>query len=393
LAEKEPVEFSLIAYNSAFHSSAAVFSGTFANRPMPSIAVVFTLCSVNYLAHAKTLGESLLEHNPECRFVIGLVDRIPVGVALSLPSGCELIPVEDLKIAAFADMVTRYNIVELNTAVKPFYIEHIYQQDPEVEHVIYLDPDILIFYSLNTLIANLRAHPLIFTPHSCTFDNTRTIIDYEQAMLSTGIYNLGFLGTHRSAEVFAFLRWWQTRLVDHCYYRPGAGLFVDQLWTILAPLYFPSSYVEKDPGYNMAYWNLFERTLQKGPAGYLVNDRHPLIFFHFSNHSIDTPTELANRRWPAVPTFEERPELRPLFAGYRERLLRNGFLIMRSLNCYYEQARTLHAARHRTGRMRAFARRTSTKGLRLLPAGIRGLLGQVGRFVSVSCSGEERQSS
>ena len=42
--------------------------------------VVFTLCSGNYLAQAKTLALSVLEHNPKCHFVIGLVDRLPDGV-------------------------------------------------------------------------------------------------------------------------------------------------------------------------------------------------------------------------------------------------------------------------------------------------------------------------
>ena len=37
---------------------------------------VFTVCSANYLAQAKTLGQSLHQHNPDYHFVIGLVDRI-----------------------------------------------------------------------------------------------------------------------------------------------------------------------------------------------------------------------------------------------------------------------------------------------------------------------------
>ena len=41
------------------------------------VITVFTLCAANYLAHAKTLGESLAQHNPDYHFVIGLVDRLP----------------------------------------------------------------------------------------------------------------------------------------------------------------------------------------------------------------------------------------------------------------------------------------------------------------------------
>jgi hypothetical protein len=40
------------------------------------MTLVFTLCSVNYLAQAITLGDSLKEQNPDTHFIIGLVDKL-----------------------------------------------------------------------------------------------------------------------------------------------------------------------------------------------------------------------------------------------------------------------------------------------------------------------------
>jgi hypothetical protein len=37
--------------------------------------VAFTLCSLNYMAQAKTLADSFHEYNPEWHFVIGLVEQ------------------------------------------------------------------------------------------------------------------------------------------------------------------------------------------------------------------------------------------------------------------------------------------------------------------------------
>ncbi len=133
---------------------------------------VLTLCSANYLAHAKTLGDSLAEHNPDYHFVIGLVDRLPKEIAQDYLSPHELIPVEDLKIEAFDEMAQKYNIVELNTAVKPFYMERLYRRNPKVDAVIYLDPDIVIYSSLEPLVTKLRSNNIIVTPHSCTFDDS-----------------------------------------------------------------------------------------------------------------------------------------------------------------------------------------------------------------------------
>jgi hypothetical protein len=286
---------------------------------------VFTLCATNYLAHAKVLGDSLTEHNQDFRFVIGLVDRLPKDLDPSHWSPYEIIPVEQLGIEAFSEMVERYDIVELSTAVKPFYFEWLYLRDPSVEALVYLDPDILVFSSLDRLIAKLREYNLVVTPHNCTFDDTPRNLYYELAMLSTGVFNLGFLGTSRNQTTFAFLKWWQTRVRNYCYYAPGAGVFVDQLWMILAPLYFPGVHVEKDPGYNMCYWNLFERRLSRRNGHYVVNDDARLVFYHFSSYRPEEEEFTTTRAQPVRISFRERPDVRAVYDEYRARLLGTGY--------------------------------------------------------------------
>ncbi|MDP3071615.1 MAG: hypothetical protein Q8N18_15095 [Opitutaceae bacterium] len=341
---------------------------------------IFTLCSANYLAHAKTLGESVRRHHPEARFVIGLVDRVPSDLPPGFLHACEVLPVEQLKLPGFADMAARYNVVELNTAVKPFYLEHLYAAPEPPAVVIYLDPDIVLFSPMTRVLERLRTHHLIFTPHSCTPDDNPTVVDYEQAMLSTGVFNLGFLATSRSDETMRFLRWWQKRLFAYCYYRPGTGLFVDQIWTVLAPAYFESSFIERDPGHNTAYWNLFERRMTCDAGRWIVNDRHPLVFFHFSNYNPDKPEKLANRAWPAVPTFAERPELVPLYAAYRAALLRHGYPAVHGIKC--------QLGLPMGGKVPPPAsapKRFAGKVLATLPASLRGALGRTAGFVSRHC--------
>ena len=291
---------------------------------------VFTLCSTNYLAHAKTLGDSLREHSPDYRFVIGLVDRLSPLVGPSFWEPHELIPVEELEIDGFAEMVARYNVVELNTAVKPFYIEYLYQRDPSVDAVIYLDPDILVYSDLSALADRLRTCSIVVTPHSCTYDDSEISIYYEQGMLGTGVYNLGFLATSRSENTNALIRWWQRRLREHCYYAPGTGIFVDQLWMSLAPLYF-DVYVEKNPGYNMCYWNHFERRVSWIDGRPIVNGEHDLVFYHFSSYSPDKPDRVTARVKSMTVSFFERPDLKPLYDDYRSRLLANGYESVKSL--------------------------------------------------------------
>jgi len=293
--------------------------------------VVFTLCSSNYLAHARVLGDSLLEHNPDYRFVIGLVDRVPKELDPSYWHPYELIPVEEVGIPEFGEMVRDYDLVELNTAVKPFYLEYLYRRNSEVEAVIYLDPDILVTGSFQSLTDKLRTHDIVVTPHSCTFDDTPTNLYYEGGMLTTGIYNLGFIATTRRATTFSFLKWWQKRVQNCCHFRPGSGVFVDQLWVALAPLYFGNVYVEKDPGYNICYWNHFERQLSRRNGRYLVNDKHDLVFYHFSSYNPMKPELITGRPRAQIMSFSERPDLKPVYDDYRQRLFNKGYPKIRAL--------------------------------------------------------------
>jgi hypothetical protein len=276
-----------------------------------------------------------------------LVDRVPQNLDLANWLPFEVIPVADLGIPEFPAMASRYNVVELNTAVKPFYLEFLYDRDPSLQTAIYLDPDILVLGRLDELARKLTSNHIIVTPHSCTYDDTPMNMHYEICMLSTGTYNLGFIATARSKATAAFLKWWQKRLIDHCYLNVGWGAFVDQQWVILAPLYFDGVHVEKNPGYNMSYWNHFERRLSRGQNGYLVNGQHELIFHHFSNFDPLRPDVIARRNPEHVATFAARPDLKPLYDDYAGRLLAAGYGTVYGLKCCYgrkeKPARTLNA--------------------------------------------------
>jgi len=294
------------------------------------VITVFTLCSTNYLAHAKTLGDSLRQYNPDYHFVLGIVDRLPAEIEPSFLAPYEVIQVEELGIEGFDEMVQRYDVVELNTAVKPFYFEYLFQRDPATEAIIYLDPDILITASVAQLTKVLQTKDIVVTPHSCTFDNSDRAVYYEQGMLWMGIYNLGFIGLRRSDVATAFLRWWKYRLREHCYRAWGTGMFVDQLWVTLAPLYFPV-HVEKNLGYNMCYWNHFERRLFHANGRYLVNNADELVFYHFSSYNPDQPDKITARKKSIIDSFDQRPDLKPLYDDYRDRLLRNGYLNVKAI--------------------------------------------------------------
>ena len=298
--------------------------------------LAFTICSVNYLAQARTLGDSLRQTNPDWQFVIGLVDRLDGARALpaSLYPAYPMLEVDKIGIPDFAGMCARYDITELNTAVKPFFIDYFYNTRPDLDAVIYFDPDIIVFQPLTRLAESLQTHSLVLTPHCCS-PNPDWLLPNDQTHLNTGIFNLGFIGLRHDSHARQFVRWWKERLVYECRNDLCAGLFVDQFWVNYAPIYVQNVLIEKHPGYNAAYWNLHERFFSQraGDGAWLVNGTDELQFFHYSGYGIDKPAQVS--KYQTRYTFADRPDAWPLFDLYRQRLLDNGNETYRPYPCVY----------------------------------------------------------
>jgi hypothetical protein len=292
--------------------------------------IAFTLCSINYLPQAKTLSDSFKKSNPDWKFIIGLVDKNTTNADLSFIDA-EVLEVDKLKIEGFQAMVDKYTIVELLTSVKPYYFTWLFNSYKEVEKFVYFDPDIMVFQPLTELSNSLDEYDIILTPHYTTPINDN-LLPTELHIMQTGIYNLGFIAVRRSANTIAMLKWWELKLSTQCIIDLTRGLFVDQLWANLIPAYFDKVLIEKYPGYNMAHWNLHERTLTKTKDGFLVNNV-PLIFYHFSHYSPTHPTEIA--AFHTRFNFNSRSDLKELYNVYNHGLLEAKYLELKKVPCFY----------------------------------------------------------
>jgi hypothetical protein len=294
------------------------------------VNIAFTLCSINYLAQAKNLFESIKKTNPGWQFVIGLVDKNDKNIDLSF-LGCDVVEVDKLEIDSFKQMVKNYTIIELLTSVKPFYIEWLFNQHANVEHIVYFDPDIMIFQPLTKLEESLQHYDIILTPHFTSPVNDH-YLPTELHVMQTGVFNLGFLAVRRSENSFNMLHWWQSRLKDQCIIDLSRGLFVDQLWANLIPAYFDKVLIEKYPGYNMAHWNLHERFLSKENGTYLVNGQ-PLVFYHFSHYSPAQPGSIAAHHTRF--NFETRPDIKEIYEKYKALLIEYNYFSLQKVPCFY----------------------------------------------------------
>jgi len=136
---------------------------------------------------------------------------------------------------------------------------------------------------MSQIVDLLEEYSAILTPHlTDAEEETEGIFSHEMAALKHGTFNLGFYAFNKDKEGRAFLDWWANRIERFSYADFDKGLFTDQKWCNLAPYLFENILVLKDRSYNVATWNIKNRTITQSPEGvWLVNNK-PLRFYHFS---------------------------------------------------------------------------------------------------------------
>jgi hypothetical protein len=287
---------------------------------MGSKRAACTIIAKNYFAAAKTLAQSFLSEHPDDEFYVLIVDEFD-GFVDASKEEFEIIGLASLAIPDLPNLCFKYNIIELCTAVKAHFLQYL-MAEKGFDKVLYIDPDILVTNKLEQIFQRLDTSDIILTSH--------TNVDYpddgkspdDSVIMSYGVFNLGFIGLNSSENAQEFLRWWQSKLRDKCVTDARTGYFVDQKFIDLVPGLFDNYYIEKNPGYNVAYWNIHSRSISRENGMWMCNDG-PLYFFHFSSYRPERPNILA--RHTTRYQLSDRPDLQPLFAEYRERLTGNGY--------------------------------------------------------------------
>lgn len=287
---------------------------------MSSIGV-FTIASKNYLAYVRVLMSSLAKVHPEYKLYLCLADHFD-GYFDPTAEPYTIIETEQLGIPDLNNIALRYDIMEFNTAVKPFMFRWLFEHT-NLDAVIYLDPDIQVYSRFDCLESLLGdGASVVLTPHiTRPLEDGKNPDDY--SFLKTGVFNLGFIAVRRCDESGDFIDWWGRRLLKHCTVELQVGLFVDQKWCDLAPCFLGNLKILRNEGYNIAYWNLAQRKVsQTGNGQWLVN-QSPLVFFHFSGVS-PSNVHLVSKHQDRF-SWKDVTDAQPLFKEYNKALMQAGW--------------------------------------------------------------------
>ena len=284
--------------------------------------VVFTVCSANHLPLARTLAASVKRAEQDVRFIVFLADVLSPPVQ-QLAEELEIVPIERLAIPNLRRMAFRYDIFELNTAIKPFCFDYVFDV-LGFRTAIYFDADIYVLKALHHVHDALeQGTSCVLTPHLTAplpLDGKKPDV---YAFMLAGMYNLGFLGLSNTPEARAFNTWWGQKTLDDCFVAQDRGVFVDQKFVDFAPSFMSDVLILRHPGYNVAYWNLPQRHVSRDVDGFKVNQTFDLHFFHFSGIDLEN-TAVFSKYQTRFETSNLGRAVTDLYNAYVAEVVSNG---------------------------------------------------------------------
>jgi hypothetical protein len=265
------------------------------------------------------LARSFRAHHPDIPFYVLLADEVD-GFFDPALEPFHLIPLSNLTIPELERFRFHYTQQPLSYAVTPFLLEHLL--DRGFSRLIFFKQESLVLGEHSAVVDLLERHPIVLTPHLLAPLDGPDRISRELNILQSGIYNVGLLGVAGHDTARRFLRWWQDRVYAHCRHAVPEGMHYEQRWLDLVPAFFEGTHVLRDPAFNVAHWNLPERSIEIHDGAVLVDGR-PCRLFRFSGYDPDVPH--APTRYSTRLTWENLGPARDLFERYGRALEEDGY--------------------------------------------------------------------
>jgi hypothetical protein len=281
-------------------------------------AVACTVVARNYLPYARVLGDGWRHHHPDVPLRVLLIDEDapPPGAHPDL-IGAAAVEEADGELARLRGI---YTPAELATALKPRLLRLLLHEGADV--VLFLDADNDVHADVRDVVPLADRHGIVLSPHLLTPPPPDGRSPGEIEQQRTGIFNSGFLAVGRSSR--PFLDWWAQRVRLDCLFSDAMGAHADQLWLDFVPSYF-DHHVLRDPGVNVAVWNVHERRIACVDGTFTV-DGAPLRTFHFAGFDPSRPMQPSTYAWatPLRCDPATQPDLVRLCRAYGAKLVAAG---------------------------------------------------------------------
>lgn len=159
----------------------------------------------------------------------------------------------------------------------------------DFDSCLFVDGDTYTYHNYQEIQKVLdHGHSLVVIPHLLKPLPEDNFFPQTRTMCLAGNYNSGFFGA--SKKGLDFIKWWkfQTSLWPQAV--PESGLASEQGWLRFAGDFDDNVKIFRNPGYNVAYWNIKERNIEVIDDQILVDNAN-LVTIHFSGLKKDISPE------------------------------------------------------------------------------------------------------
>lgn len=229
----------------------------------------------NYLSRGLALYHSLKLHVADFRLWVLCLDQQAYDIlgGLDLP-GIELIKLDEFEKNDEPLLAAKQNrsIVEYYFTCTPSLPLYIFNHNPEINLITYLDSDLYFFSSPGSIFQEIGEHSIAIIDHRFP----PSLRHFEDK----GKFNVGWLSFRRDEFGLACLLDWRERCIEWCYDRVEDGRYADQKYLDDWPNKFSNLVIIEHLGANLAPWSLQNYHFSYRDKQVYV-DEQPLIFFHF----------------------------------------------------------------------------------------------------------------
>ena len=260
---------------------------------------IYTVATTNHLKQAIVALESAKKYSSYNNYYIFIIDIKDISLKLVNKFFKEKYPwiqifspfnldifYKDLILQAF----NFYTALEVCCLSKFIGLKYLTNYDLNTTKFVYIDTDLFFFSDLYGCLEQIEKESFIVTPHDSMLSNPYK----EREILQSGWLNAGFfIGNIKGTNFYKILDYLIERIFSLGYDAVELGLYVDQKWLNFIYQTFPKDFITiRNPGYNIAYWNIENRKISKKNNYYLVNNEK-LVFFHFSGFSTNLKDRLS----------------------------------------------------------------------------------------------------
>jgi glycosyltransferase involved in cell wall biosynthesis len=291
---------------------------------------VVSVCTRNYLYCARTALAAFRRHHPGMPAFLGVVDwdgEEPLAI-----EGATLLACRSREIggAGFDYMALKYSPLDLCGAMKPYLLDYVLRRT-RFARIVFLDADVHAFAPFEKLLAQADHHDFVVTPHTLA-PPPHPERTWERPTLGdiafAGPLNSGLFALRATPEAQAFLHAWRDLVSGPGAFMPELGGQTEQNAFNWVTSFVDRVHVLRDAAYNVAYWNLHDRSLRfaglddpRRDDEWTVDGR-PLVAFHFSGYSLADPYTLS--RHDRRHSLYIQPSVARLTEHYGELLRENG---------------------------------------------------------------------